>query len=151
MSLDESGFVYVIVLTEGADGVQRHAVWVLTPQGERLMDVTLPEMTDYSPPIVGYNHQVYILLEDRILAISSEGDVLWNEGAGGPIAGAVVTADGQLVVAAGSLIVAFDAAGERSVLYYEEGTQWMTPPVLTERQRLFIASQQHLYCLQLKP
>lgn len=151
MSLDESGFIYLIVWTEEEEGGQRHALWVLTPQGERLVDVALPERAEYGPPIIGYNRLVYILLDDRVLAVSPEGEVRWNEHAGGPVAGAVATADGQLLVAAGGYIVAFDPAGERSVFFYEEGTQWMTPPVLTERQRLFIASEQYLYCLQHKP
>jgi hypothetical protein len=151
MSLDESGFIYLVVLIEEEDGAHRYALWALTPQGEQVMDVTLPKRSGYGPPIVGYNYQVYILLGDRILAISPEGDVLWNKATGASIAGAIATADDQLLVAAGEMISAYDAAGERTVLFYEEGVAWATPPVLTERQQVYVASQHHLYGLQPKP
>lgn len=153
MSLDEAGRAYLIVEVPGEDETTQHpALWVVAPDGQRLVDVEIPEVPGlaYAPPIVGYDHRVYIPLSDRILALSPEGDVLWNKHAGGTIAGAVITVENQLLVAAGSLIAAFDAQGTRTVLYHAEGEGWTTPPVLTDRQRILVASEQHLYCLQRK-
>lgn len=153
MSLDEAGRIYLIVRVEDEPGRDRQALWILSPAAEKLVEAAVPVHPNgaYTPPIVGYDHQVYVLLGDRILALSPEGDVLWDEHAGGRIAGAVVTADDQLLAAAGGLLMTFDAQGERTGLFYLDDDHWTTPPVLTAQHRLLVASTQYLYCLQLKP
>jgi len=149
MSLDEAGRIYLIVSTETDTGKQRQALWVVTPDGERRIDVEIPEYPEgtYTPPIIGYDHQVYILLDDRIMAISPTGDVRWTERLGVPIGGAVVTADNRLLVSAGSYLFAFTADGTRTVVFGLEDGEWATPAIVTERGRLIAASKQYLYCL----
>ena len=149
MSLDEAMNIYLIVLTEE----DHYALWLVTPEGERLMNIEIPEVPDYvyTPPIVGYDHQVYVTLEDRIMAISPQGGVLWDEYLPEPVAGAVVTANDQLLVSVGSMLLAFDEKGERRTLYVFEGEELVTQPILTERERIIVATEESLYYLVPKP
>jgi len=148
MSLDESGRIYLIVHSED----EQRALWVITPEGERIVNVEIPSIADdvYAPPVIGYDHRVYIMLGDRVMAISPEGETLWQQHAGGTIAGAFVTADNQLLVSAGSILYAFDDQGERRILCYFADETLLTPPILTERGRLLVASDRHIYCLRPK-
>jgi len=145
VSLDEATRIYLIVRTKE----DRRVLWVLTPKGEQIVNVDIPVIPGeaYTPPIVGYDHNIYLTLKDRILAIDQQGKVLWRQHAGGTIGGAVVTADDQLLVAAGSAITAFDAKGERKLLHFFEGETLSTPPILTDQGVLLVASQRQLYCL----
>jgi len=147
MSLDEAGRIYLTVYMETDAGEERRALWVLSPGGELLVDAELPQAPAI-PPIVGYDHRVYLVLEDRVRALNAEGELLWEQHAGEEIVGAIVTADDRLLVAAGQLLAAFDVEGEREVIFYLEKDRWATPPVLTEEGRLYVASERHLYCLQ---
>ena len=97
MSLDEAVRIHLIVRTED----EPRALWVVSPKGELVMSTGIPTVADYTPPVIGYDHRVYITLGDRVLAISQEGETLWNQHSGGAIAGVVVTADNQLLVASG--------------------------------------------------
>ena len=145
MSLDETGRICLIVHTEE----EKNALWVLTSDGERVIDTDVPAMDNnmYTPPIIGYDHRVYVTLEDRILAISPEGEELWSQYVGA-MSGACVTADDRLLVSAGNIVSAFDAQGERQFLFYFPDEILATSPVLTRRGRLIVASQSHLYCLK---
>ena len=145
MSLDEAGRIYLIVHTEE----EKNALWVLTPDGERVVDTAVPMMDNntYTPPMVGYDHRVYIMLGDRILAINPEGEEIWSQYVGAA-AGACITANDQLLVSAGNIVSAFDAQGERKFLCYFPDETLATPPVLTRRGRLIVASRSHLYCLK---
>lgn len=149
VSLDEAVRIYLIVSTETDTGEERQALWVVTPDGEQRIDVEIPEHPEgtYTPPIIGYNHQVYILLGDRIMAISPKGDVRWTERVGVPISGAVVTANDRLLVSAGAYLFAFGVDGTRTVVFGLEDGEWATPAIVTERGRLLAASKQYLYCL----
>lgn len=150
MSLDEAGRIYVVVLQRADEAPERRALWVLTPDGQRLVDVTLPEAESdaYTPPIVGYDHRVHLFQGEHIVSVGADGTMQERQYAGGPIAGGLATADGWLIVAAGGLLSAFDADGERRVIHLLEDDQWVTPPVLTSRGRILVASERYLYCLQ---
>jgi hypothetical protein len=67
------------------------------------------------------------------------------------VAGAVVTANDQLLVSVGSMLLAFDEKGERRTLYAFEGEELVTQPILTERERIIVATQESLYYLVPKP
>ena len=146
MSLDEAMRIYLIVRTKEGE----HALWILTPEGKRIADAKIPTLADgaYSPPIIGYDHRVYVLLERRAIAISSSGEELWSQQVPGTIAGACVTADDQLIISAGSVLAAINAQGEYRVLHYFADETLVTPPILTKRGRLMVASERHLYCLK---
>jgi hypothetical protein len=143
LSLDEAGRIYLIL--QSGSGT---ALWLVTPEGERLYSFQLPPgISDVSsPPIVGYDHTVYLLAGQHILAVAPDGKLDWSKPAAGTIAGAVVTADDQLLVSEGNAVTAWSRESERRVLYtFPEALS--TPPVLTETGDLLVASQLHLYCL----
>jgi hypothetical protein len=146
MSLDETGRLYLIVMSEGGRNL-----WVITPKGERVLSMRLPPQTVSTPPIVGYDHRIYLTEGGRLLAISPEGKTLWENPLAGHVGGAIVTTDDQLIVAVGTQVISFDAAGKGTVLHSFEGEQLQTPPVLTAHGELLVASATKLYCLGVAP
>jgi hypothetical protein len=150
MSLDETGRIYLVVQIEEDEQARRYALWVLSSAGQRLVEVDLPAQDRYTPPIVGYDHHIYLAHGDSLHALSPEGEHLWTKYGGGLIAGAVATADHRVLVAGGGWLSAFDAAGERTMVFMHDGASWVTPPVLTEHGDILIATEQHLYRLTRK-
>jgi hypothetical protein len=144
LSLDGSGRIYLVVRAEGA-----LFLWALTTEGERVLNVRLPAELDRfdGPPIVGFDHRVYLVSGQRIRAIDRDGTTVWEHLAAYPVAGALITAGHELLVSAGSQVAAFDGKGDRSVLFEATGETLLTPPVLTRAGELLIASSRHLYCL----
>jgi len=145
MSLDESGRIYVLV----NQGVPRPSLWVLTQEGERVAAFDPP--IDFSltgtPPVVGYDHQIYLASRHEIIMLSAQGAVLWRRPSQGSIVGMAITPAGSLIVVEGSAVSAFDAKGERQVLYKSEGESLITPPAMTAGGDLVVASTRRLYCL----
>lgn len=150
MSLDDAGRIYLVAKVPLADSRQSETVlWVLSYGGERLVDVELSdEPRAYTPPIVGYDGTIYLLLGDTIRALNADGSDRWEANTGAPIAGAVVLKDGHLLVTVGPYIFAFDEQGERRILFALEGEQWTTPAILTERGQMLAASDRRLYSLK---
>lgn len=142
MSLDEAGRIYLIVNERG-----RPALWVLTPQGERLGSFVFPPDMEVAalPPVVGYDHRAFIIGTDRLLSVNPNGKLAWARG--GRVAGATVTADDQLLVSDGSELAAYDADGKRRILYDFRDEVLSTPPVLTAGGELIVASPNHLFVL----
>ncbi|MBT8399866.1 MAG: hypothetical protein KJO98_05265 [Rhodothermia bacterium] len=149
LSLDEAGRVHMIVDVEGEDGQRRRALWVVTPAGEKAVDVELKTFAEASsaPPVIGYNHNIFLADDRTIRAFSAEGGELWSQQAGGPVAGLAVTADDQLLVTAGQLLSSYQTDGERRVLFVLDDGRWTTPPVLTDRGRILAATEKQLVCL----
>jgi hypothetical protein len=145
LSLDEAGNLYLLA----GSGSAVH-LWKLTPEARRAWEVPLPQSAIWpvQPPIVGYDHTVYLVSEKQILAISADGRVLWEKPGTGPIKGAFVTANDLLVTTEGSQIAAWNLAGERKLLF-DAGEPLTTPPVMTEGH-LFVASSSHLFSVALK-
>jgi hypothetical protein len=144
ISVDETGRIYLMVRSEG-----RVALWTVSSKGERQMSFRLPREMQISPipPIVGYNYRAYIIGPDRVLAIDPSGKLAWVQALKSPRAAAVVTANDQLLVSDGSELVAFDATGKRRLLHAFDGDVLSTPPVLTSKGEIIVASQRHLYLL----
>jgi hypothetical protein len=145
LSLDEDGRMYAIVESD-----KRVQLWLLTENGERAYNLVLPAGTEKitTPPVVTYDHTVYLLTAQQILSVAPDGKLNWMKTAQGSIAGAIVTADGQLVVSEGSSIVAWNAQGQRRDLCTFPGEQLMTPPVLTQAGELLVAARSRLFCLK---
>ncbi len=117
-------------------GGQNHA-WKITPSGEIGFDFVLPGgpvLLDH-PPIVGYDHSVFQLSGQHIYVIGANGRLRWSRVAEGGLAGAVVTADGQLVVSEGRYVVAYDANGERRKVVCFDGETLTSPPILNEAEK----------------
>ena len=148
LSSDEAGRIYMLVLVEG-----RHALWTLTPQGERVMAFNLPADVQASsiPPIIGYDHRVYVAAGSRVAAVNHDGRLLWMRALVGQLAGIVITADDQLLLAAGANISTYDGEGKLKILYSFKDDNPATAPLLTKRGEILVASGRRLYCLTSQP
>ena len=152
LSLDEAGLIYLIVRVpdEEVEGAETRALWGLTADGQRFLNVPIPETPgdSYRPPLIGYDRTVYVLLEHEVMAIDPDGALRWQQHAGAPIAGAVVTADHQVLVSAGPRILALDpSSGERRLVFEGPGDTLQTPPVLAALDRLLVASGSQVFDL----
>lgn len=147
MSLDESGRIYLIV-----EEKKGRSLWLLLPTGELAMTFELPSSFGQiiAPPIIGYNHQVYIVAYNKILAVNSPGKLVWQSSVEKKISGAVITADEQLLVSAESELLAFDAKGQKRILFTVSNDNIQISPVLTSSGEILFASRKHLYCLSVK-
>jgi hypothetical protein len=142
LSLDEAGRFYLPVRLESGS-----AFWVVTPDGERVVHAALPAgFEPQSPPVVGFDHTAYLAARNRLLAIDSTG-IRWDQVVEAPVAGAAVTPDGHLIVAAGSELLVYDAAGMRRRLFLAPGDVMSTAPSVNEKGDLLVAGHRRLYCL----
>jgi hypothetical protein len=142
MSLDEAGRIYLIVRDH-----QGQALWVVTPEGGRVVSYRLPAgaRAGTVPPLVAYDHQVYILASGRLLAIGPSGKLLWEQAVSEAAAGSV-SADGALLLANGADLVRFTASGERRTLH--QFGEWLrAPAIVTAAGELIAATGNRLYCL----
>ena len=144
MSLDEAGRIYLVAESDG-----RTNLWLMSPEGERYYSFLFPPgaTTEY-PPIIGYDHTVYLITGEHVVAVGTDGKLKWSRSPGGRIAGAVITTDDRLVVAAGSEILAYDSKGERRTLFQASGDSFVTPPIFTDASHLVVASAGALYSLE---
>jgi hypothetical protein len=142
LSRDESDRIYLL-----AQSGTRYSLWLITSRGERLMAWDAPQGLKFqsAPPIVGYDHRVYLLADDRVLSLSLEGQVAWEFLARKRVAGGIITSDDRLIASIGSMVVAFDATGEATILQ-SLSDDLVTPPILTENGELLVASSGRLYC-----
>jgi hypothetical protein len=143
MSLDEKTNIYLVALSDNSMVILLCA----TPDGElscaRELRGSFGETV--SPPLVGFDHTVHLLFRERIKAYTADGLLLWDEHAGAAIAGAVVMADGNLLVAAGGLLEAFDQHGKRTILRTFPGEAVCSQPLPGSDGSLFIATEEYLY------
>jgi hypothetical protein len=145
LTLDEAGRLYIVTRKN-----DRLALWLLTPEGDRLFAFELPSGTpDLTvPPVVGYDHRVYLIAGRQILAVGADGRLEWTKPATAAVGGAVVTASGELLLTEGDSIASWDAQGQRTVLFSSGGDAFKTPPILTVNGRLLAASATRLYNLR---
>lgn len=144
VSLDEAGAVYLL-----AGRGTSVSLWKLAPPAERAWEIPLPPelVRPIQPPIVGYDHTVYLVAAQQIMAVSPAGRVLWRKPAAS-VSGAFVTPDDRLVVAEGSQLVAWTPAGERQPIF-DCGEALVTPPIMTADGRIYAASRANLFCIRL--
>jgi hypothetical protein len=143
MSLDEEDLIYLIAQTN-----EHVALWVVTPDGRRLVNYPLPSgvVPGQVPPVIGLDHRTYLLTHDRVLAISPNGTLAWAEDVQSAPVGAIVSSNGWLIASIGSRVVAYEPAG-RSIVLQSFGEELSTPPVLTDKEEIIVASSHNLYCL----
>jgi len=147
LSLDEDGLIHVVVHKSNGD-----TLWVLTPEGELRRSVLLPPgLKEFRPPVIGFDHHIFLITSGRVLCLDGGGSVKWGDGTKNNPGGAIVTPDNLLLVSEGSSLLVFGADGERSVLATLEGETLCTPPVLTDRGELLVAGQRRLTCLTAAP
>ena len=143
VSLDEAGRIYLVVQTGN-----QLALWLLNQDGDRLYDFNFPPGLTKAdmPPVIGYDHAVYLAAGSQIIALGPDGKVNWTKPVGGPVHGAVATGDGKLLATEGAAVVAWDAQGTRTVLFTAQ-EELRTPPVLTAAGEILAAGRARLYCL----
>jgi len=143
-SLDEAGRIYLLVRSS-----ERFALWLLTQEGERLYALDLPASVPEpsGPPLIAHDHTAYILAGSQVLAVAPDGKLNWLKPASGRVAGGIVAADDQLVLAEGDAITAWNRLGQRRVVHAFPGEQLSSPPVLASNGDLLVASQGSLFCL----
>ena len=144
LSLDEAMNIYMIVYVQGG-----YALWLLTPDGEQVYSFVFPPGVKRPriPPIVGYDHTVYLVADRQVLSVAVDGKLNWMHTVHGEMTGAAITVDDQLLVTEDASLVAWDAAGRRRVLFTLPSSQIATPPVLLPTGEVLIADKRHLYCL----
>ncbi len=144
MSVDESGWMYIFA---GMNG--RRAVVVITPEGKQVQTILLNHEDESLelPPIVGYDHRIYLLTSASVVAYSPEGRLLWRRSMPGRIAGAGVTLDGTVLVTAGSQVSAVHPDGGLFPIFRFEGEELVTPPVYTSDHEILAGTRTHVYCL----
>jgi len=147
MSLDEAGRIYLLSKAD-----DRYSVHLLTQEGHQIYGSALPPQTPEptAPPIVSYDHRVFLLTANQIIALGADGKIDWTRSTTSPIAGAIVTPDGHLVVAEGDAVTSWDKKGERELLFATGGDRLLAPPVLNGDGEILVISKAHLYCLSVR-
>lgn len=144
VSLDEAGRIYLVTVQHG-----RRALIILSSEGVMLGEYAFkPEMQELiAPPIVGYDHRVYLVSASEAVALNPAGTPIWESTNLGRATGAAVTTNGRLIISAGSDLIAFDAQGQRSTVLTFPGESLTSTPVITAKQELLVTSRSTLYCL----
>jgi outer membrane protein assembly factor BamB len=144
MSLDEAGRIYLAVKRKG----KPDELWLFTQEGTLVYTFEFPAGTPAltAPPIVAYDHRVYLTAGSQILALGADGRLDWSRSAAAPVA-AVALPDGRLLTAEGEWIAVWDAAGKRTALFQAPGEGFETAPVPTASGDILAATGAHLYCL----
>jgi hypothetical protein len=143
ISLDEAGRIYLIV-----EAKNRRLLWLLLPTGELATTFDISSSGQpLMPPIIGYNHYIYLVTADKVLSISPGGKLIWRTTLEKEISSAAVTANDQLLVSTENEISAFDVEGRRRILFTFSDERITTPPVLIENGEILVASKKSLYCL----
>jgi hypothetical protein len=144
MSLDEARRIYLVASAGG-----KNWLWVLSLEGERLLarELPAPRSGGYTPPIVGYGHAIFVPVEHRILVIDPRGEHRADYQVSEAFAGAVITPDDTLLVSDGADLVRFNPAGESQVLAQFPGESLRTAPIAVGPDRLWVATDRHLYGL----
>ena len=147
MSLDETGRIYLLAKAD-----DRYSVHLLTQEGDQIYGSVLPPQTPEpeAPPIVAYDHSVFLLTANQIISLGTDGKIDWTRSTTGPIAGAIVTPDGHLVVTEGDSVTSWDKKGERELLFATGGDRLLAPPVLNGDGEILVVSSAHLYCLSVR-
>lgn len=143
LSMDELPRLYMIVQVES--GLE---LWVLSHTGERILRWPMPSGFEPSaPPVVGFDHAVYLIGPHRLIAIDPSGTIRWDQSQESEVAGAGVTPEGNLIVAAGANLISYDATGKRTLLFTVPDDVFVTAPVIDEKGDLLVAGRRRLYCL----
>lgn len=139
LSLDESGRIYLLVDS---------ALWILAPNGDCLT-VPLDGLVPFHrPPIVGYDHRVYLVAPRTIRALNPDGKTAWTYQASGQVAGAIVTAGGNLLVAAGDQLVLFNSKGQPLVVRAFPGESLRAAPALAADGEVVVVTDRAVHCLR---
>lgn len=141
MSLDEAGRLYVLAQSEGTQ-----SLWMISHKGEALL-LPLPSAVYQRPPVIGYDHTVYLLGMNSVTAVAQDGKISWTYTPKGRVAGAMSLPPSSLLVAAGGQILELNAEGNAMVVHDFAGESLTTSPVLFGADQLLATTQNYVYCL----
>ena len=144
ISLNNAGIIFMVLFDKDSSKLR-----AITPNGERIYSTELPpEMMNLNyPPIITYDNRVYLIKNNHLIAFAANGHYLWEYQSKNQIAGAVVTADNQLLISDGMEIGVFEENGRYRTLYEFKDEILQTPPTLTDKGDLVVATDKKLYCL----
>jgi len=146
LSLDEAVRSYLVVDFNGTQ-----FLWIINSAGQRELAVALPkDQPVVHPPIVSYDHKVYLVSSKSIQAFDPVGKPLFSIPIKRAFAGATVTADDKLLVSDGPELIVFGTDGVSRVLH-DFAQPLKTPPILTSQGRILVASDETLFCLRVQP
>ena len=145
MSIDEGGRAYLVAATP--KGKQ---LLIIPPDGKLLRETDLPAdlARMVTPPVIGLDHRVYLVTDERIHAFSEKGEALWESRPGVRPGGVTVTADNRVLVSAGSDLCIYDNAGHCTLLQRFEGENLSTPAIISTNGNLLVAAEGNLYALE---
>jgi hypothetical protein len=145
ISSDEADNAHLIVSTDKGRALLR-----VSAQGTAWPAVALPDSAERlpKPPTVAADGRVFVASGGSLIAVSPAGQVLWTKTVSATPGGLAVTPDGTLLVADGTELAAFNAAGERRVLYASDRGALITPPVVSAQGQVLVASKTHLIALR---
>ena len=144
MSIDSNAWVYIIVISE-----DKRNLIILDPNGNKINEFSLPLTDNYKPPVVGFNNEVYVNLNNRIMAFSPQSGLIWEQYTN-KISGMVILPDNSLLVSEGEYIFAFDNKGSRKYIRDFQNGPLLTAPFISEKGEIFVADNTFLYCLTTK-
>jgi outer membrane protein assembly factor BamB len=153
LSLSEDR-IHLVVMDDSA--VQGY--WLLSASGDLLASLDWPfaEGAIAAPPLVGYDHTVYLVSDQEVRAVGADGKVAWtSDDLGGPLGGAAVSGDDRFLVAAGRDVSTFVVTQEgdavrvaRTPIATLEGHMLKTAPILTAEGHLLVGTKTHVVCLE---
>jgi len=145
ISVDETGRAYLLLVSPG-----RRELVVITPDGECVLSQNQAEAGEGQarPPVIGFDHTIFLTVGPRILAIGQAGRELWHYDSASGSAGMLVTPAGLLLSAEGFELAQYDPTGKRSVLFETNGERLCAAPVITSAGNLLVASEKYLHFLE---
>jgi hypothetical protein len=150
ISVDEAGRAHLVVEEPPERGRRRRSLWVVDREGRRTLNVMLQrpmvQAPVLGPALVGYDHRVYLVGGGQVACWSFDGTLAWARPLTTPVAGGTVTLDGQVLIADGPELVAFDQVGQRRILATFDGPL-VTRPVLTDDRAILVATAGELHRL----
>jgi hypothetical protein len=142
--VDEKGGINLIASDDAG-----LALWRLSKDARLVARTALPAGPALAPPLVDHEGRAIVVFADKLIAIGVTGAVVW-EHSFPEVAGAIVTRDNKILVAAGAQLVTLDRTAQvRPVAKVPETL--VTPPALTADGHIFVASRDHLFALAAKP
>jgi len=139
LSVDESGRVYLV-----CEAGQKQQLWIVAPSGE-YQSVAMPSAVFHRPPVVGFDHRVYLLALNKIVTVDASGKPGWVYDAPARVAGATVTADGMLLAGVGDSVVSLDSTGRARTLCRTPGEQLMASPILSADNKLLVLTDRKVH------
>lgn len=139
LSLDERDLVHLVVRA-----ASKAALWVLDPKaGERHVTALLPGDPTGVPPLVGWDHRAFVLLQTGVVAIEPDGRTAWTVSTAQAPVGAAIARSGVLLVSVGSQVLQIEPDG-RSHVALDVGEPLATAPVLVSDRELLVATPTRL-------